>query len=279
MGERGGDELDVLVFFGFGDAVFEVLGEEDLHPLAEEAGAGEVLGEDGPALGADAGLFDHLAFGCGERAFVGLDAAGGEFEQELAGGVAVLADEDDGGVFGAGAELAILGCVDRQDDDGAVVADDIFFASFGVAGLDEGIGVDGEDMALVGQFGADQLGFSGFAGLAGERGLFFRGGDGALGGGGGLGAPGVEAFGFRRKLCGGIFGGRLLLDRGCHGATVPSALVLEHLHRDLYARHPTAHEQACVFGRVSAFFPGSEMGWMCSGEWMGLPDDDCSCRR
>ena len=78
----------------------DVAGEVDLHPFAEEAGAGEVFGEEGPAFGAVAGLFDHLALGGGEGGFAGLDAAGGEFEEELAGGVAVLADEDDVGVGG-----------------------------------------------------------------------------------------------------------------------------------------------------------------------------------
>ena len=170
VGERGGEELDVLVFLWLRDAVFEVLREEDLHPLTEKAGAGEVLGEDGPAFGADAGLFDHLAFGGGERALVGLDAAGGKLEQELAGGVAVLADEDDGGVFGAGAEFAVPGIVDRQDDNRSVVADDVFLAGFGVAGLDEGVGVNGEDVALVGEFGVEELGFAGVAALAGGRG-------------------------------------------------------------------------------------------------------------
>ncbi len=85
---------------GWRFAVADVAGEVDLHPFAEEAGAGEVFGEEGPAFGAVAGLFDHLALGGGEGGFAGLDAAGGELDEELAGGVAVLALEDDVGVGG-----------------------------------------------------------------------------------------------------------------------------------------------------------------------------------
>ncbi len=223
--ERGGDELDVFVVLGGGDAVLEVLGEEDLHPLAEEARAGEVAGEAGPAPGADSGFFDHLAPGGGEWALVGLDTAGGELEEELASGVAVLADEDDGGIFGAGAELAIAAVINGEDDDGAVVADDVFLAGDGVAGLDEGVGVDGEDLALVGEFGADELGLAGGAGFGG---LLFAGGDWALGGGGGLGGAGVETFGD-----GGEFGGagRLLLHGRGHGVTVPSRMAGESASR------------------------------------------------
>src|SRR6266851_8737473 len=65
FGEGEAEDLDLLVVFGLGDSVADVAGEVDLHPLAEEAGAGEVFGEEGPALGAVAGLFDHLAFGGG----------------------------------------------------------------------------------------------------------------------------------------------------------------------------------------------------------------------
>ena len=100
FGEGDAEDFDLLVGFGLGCAVADVAGEVDLHPFAEEAGAGEVFGEEGPLFCAVAGLFDHLALGGGEGGFAGFDAAGGELEEELAGGVAVLALEDDDGVFG-----------------------------------------------------------------------------------------------------------------------------------------------------------------------------------
>ena len=109
----------VLVGFGSCSSFPDVAGEVDLHPLAEEAGAGEVLGQQSPAFGAIAGLFDQLALGRGERSFVGFDAAGRKFDKEAAGGVAVLALEDDLGI------VRVLRLIDGEDDDGAVVANDV----------------------------------------------------------------------------------------------------------------------------------------------------------
>ncbi len=102
FGERDAQDFDVFVFLRLGDAGANVAGEVDLHPFAEEAGAGEVFGEEGPLFRAISGLFDHLAFCAGEGRFSGIEAAGGELEEELAGGVAVLALHDDDGVFGVG---------------------------------------------------------------------------------------------------------------------------------------------------------------------------------
>ena len=112
-------EFDLFVFFGLGEAFADVFCEEDLHVFGEEAGAGVVADEAGPFAGAEAGLFDKLALGGGEWGFAGLDAAGGEFEEELAGGVAVLALDEDGGV------ACGLGGVNGEDDDGAVVLNDV----------------------------------------------------------------------------------------------------------------------------------------------------------
>src|ERR1700722_7858913 len=95
FGEGEAEDLDVFVGLGRGGAFAEVTGEVNLHPLTEEAGAGEVFGEEGPAFGAVPGLFDHLAFGGGEGGFVGVDASGWELDEELIGGVAELTDEDD----------------------------------------------------------------------------------------------------------------------------------------------------------------------------------------
>ena len=112
-------------------------------------GLAKYLVRSGPALGAEAGLLDQLALGGGEGGFVGLDAAGGQLEEELAGGVAVLALEDDVGVGG------VLGLVDGEDDDRAVVADDVALVDE-AAGLLDLVGVDGEDLALVGELGGDE---------------------------------------------------------------------------------------------------------------------------
>jgi len=142
LGERGHVDLDFFVVFGSGFAQGEVFGEEDVHGFGEEAGAGEVLDVLGPLFGAVAGFFDELAFGGRDELFAGLDAAGGELEKELAGGVAILADEQDVGVFGVG-----FG-VDGEDDDGAVVADDVAGGA-DAAGLGDIVCGDPEDAAFV----------------------------------------------------------------------------------------------------------------------------------
>src|ERR1700722_5668892 len=69
FGERKPEDLDILVGLGPGDAFANVSGEINLHPLAQEAGACEVFGQQSPAFGAVARLFDHLAFGCGQGGF------------------------------------------------------------------------------------------------------------------------------------------------------------------------------------------------------------------
>ena len=100
LGEGEAEDFDVFVGFGVGFAFADVAGEVKLHPFAEEAGAGEVPGEEGPAFGPVSGLFDQLAFGGGERGFARFAAAGGEFDESAASGVAILAFEDDIGVVG-----------------------------------------------------------------------------------------------------------------------------------------------------------------------------------
>ncbi len=165
-GEGHAEDFEVFVGFEGGWAGADVLGEVDLHPLAEEAGAGEVFDEHGPFFCAVSGLFDELAFGGGEGSFVGVAGAGGEFVEVLAGGVAVLALEDDVGVGG------VLAFVDGEHDDGAVVADDVA-GVFVAAGLDEGVGVDLEDAPVEGEFGGEELGAGG--GPGGFAGGFFGG--------------------------------------------------------------------------------------------------------
>ena len=57
--------------------------------------------------------------------------------------------------------------VDGEDDDGAVVADDVARGG-DAAGLDDFVGGDGEDFALVDDFGGERAGFAGeLRGLAG----------------------------------------------------------------------------------------------------------------
>jgi hypothetical protein len=166
---REGDTayFDLLVIFRFGDAVADVACEVDLHPLTEEAGAGEVFGEEGPALGAVAGLFDHLALCGGEGGFAGFDAAGGEFEEELSGGVTVLALDDDVRV------LRIFGLVDGEDDYGAAVTDD-FADIAGAAWLNNCVREDGEGLSFEGELGGAEAGCC-FAGLGWLRADFFTG--------------------------------------------------------------------------------------------------------
>jgi hypothetical protein len=84
----------------------------------------------------------QLTFGCGKHLLAGIDASGREFEEKLSGSVTVLTNEEDLGVVGVG------GCVDREDDDRAVVADDVA-TGVDAAGLNHFVRGDGEDFAFV----------------------------------------------------------------------------------------------------------------------------------
>ncbi len=77
----------------------EAFGQEDLHGFTEEAGAGVVLDEGLPLFGAVAGFFFEFALGSGEGIFAGFELARGQFPEELIGGVAVLALDDDPGIL------------------------------------------------------------------------------------------------------------------------------------------------------------------------------------
>jgi hypothetical protein len=196
------DGFDLFVELGCGSALADVASEVDLHPLAEEAGAGEVLCQQRPAFRAVAGLFDHLALGGGEGGFAGFDAAGREFDKELAGSVAVLAFKDDVWVCG------VAGLVYGEDDDGAVVADDVAGIEV-AAGLYYFVGVNVEDFAFVRELGGDEAGF-----FRDDWG--FPDGDG----GGWFGCLGLEGAGFGRLLW--LVGGLLYL---CgHEAKVSSCI-------------------------------------------------------
>ena len=172
-GERYVQEFDLFVGLWLRDAGVDVFGEKDVEVLRQEAGRGEVTHEARPLAGAEAGFFNELALGGGQGLFLRFDAAGGKLEQELAGGVAVLAFDEDGRV------VRILGTVDGKDDDGAIVPDDVAGAG-DAAGLGDGIGDDGEDLALEGDFGLQDGGFPGRFRGGFVGGFFWRfGGHGA----------------------------------------------------------------------------------------------------
>ncbi len=48
FGEGDAEDFDLLVGLGLGDAGADFAREVDLHPFAEEAGAGKVFGEESP---------------------------------------------------------------------------------------------------------------------------------------------------------------------------------------------------------------------------------------
>jgi hypothetical protein len=153
FGERSHVDLDLLVVLGGSLAESEIFGEKDGHGFCEEAGAGIVIGVFRPLFGAIASLFDEFALAGGKEFFAGFDAARRKFEEDLAGGVAVLADEEDVGVGGVG-----FG-VDSEDDDGAVVADDVATAG-DAAGLNDLVAGDPEGFALVDGLGGKSFAFA-----------------------------------------------------------------------------------------------------------------------
>ncbi len=75
--------------------------------------------------------------------------------------------------------VGIFGLVDGEDDDGAVVADDVADVDV-AAGLLDLVGEDGEDFALVGEFGGDEARLGGrlsscLGGLGGRLGCLYLG--------------------------------------------------------------------------------------------------------
>jgi len=156
FGEWDEINLQALIGLWLGFAGCETFGEKDLHPFAEEAGAGVVAGELCPFFGTESGFFDELALGGGEALFVAIDFSGRNFIEVLGGGVAVLTLDDDERI------LLTLRVVDGEDDDGAVVPDDVALDGR-EAGLEDLVLVDAEERPLVGHFGrADGRGFAGF---------------------------------------------------------------------------------------------------------------------
>jgi len=163
FGERIEFYVDTLIFFGLCLSRNDVAGDPDIHRLSKKAGRSIVTDKVAPFFRAVAGLFDEFAFGSGERALSRIEAACGNLEEELSSRVAVLTFDDDEGVVG------IRGLVYAKDGDRAVVVDDVPFTD-DAAGFFYLVGVNGEEMAFVGDFGRDDASFT-------ERGLLlFRGG-------------------------------------------------------------------------------------------------------
>jgi hypothetical protein len=142
FGEGDEEEIDALVLLRLGVAESEFFGQEDLHPLAEEAGAGEVTDEGCPLLGAITGFFDELAFGGSEAGFVAVDLAGGKFVHVLAGSVAILPLEDDERIAFA------FRIVDREDDDRSVMANHVA-GGLDAVGFDDVVAEDFEERAFI----------------------------------------------------------------------------------------------------------------------------------
>ena len=85
------EEFNLLVGLGLRFAGANAFGEKDLHGFREEARRGIVADEARPLAGTEAGLLNELAAGGGEGGFAGFDTTSGQLEEELAGGVAILA--------------------------------------------------------------------------------------------------------------------------------------------------------------------------------------------
>src|ERR1700754_2603406 len=117
--QREAKDLDVFIGFWLSNALANIARQVDLHPLTEEARAGEVFGKESPAFGPVACLFDQLALGGSEGCLFGLDPASGQLKEKLTRGVPVLAFKDNFGVGG------VLRIVDGQNHNGAVMANDV----------------------------------------------------------------------------------------------------------------------------------------------------------
>ncbi len=119
LGERGHAHLDLFILLRLSLSQRQVLGEQDGHGFGEKAWAGVVVGVAGPASGTIAGLLDKLSLPGGDQLFARLDAPRGQFEHELAGGVAILTNQQDAGILWVGL------IVDGQHDNRTVVADEV----------------------------------------------------------------------------------------------------------------------------------------------------------
>jgi len=143
-GEEAG--VDGFVGFGTGASGGEGLGEVDDHGLREESGRSVIEEEAAPAAGGVSRLFEEFAFCGGEGRLAGIDASGGKFPEVLAGGVAILALEQD--------LIALHG----KDHDRTRVVDDVAASGDAVRFTDT-LGGDGEDWSAIGGAVGDDLRF------------------------------------------------------------------------------------------------------------------------
>uniref|UniRef100_E6QM56 Uncharacterized protein n=1 Tax=mine drainage metagenome TaxID=410659 RepID=E6QM56_9ZZZZ len=170
LGEPDEAEIDLFVFLGVSVASDKAFGEEDVHAFAEETGAWVVVDERTPLAGGVAGLFGEFAARAIERGFAGIKLASGQLPEELSSGVAILAFDDDPGVFLVFAFA--VACIDGEDDDGAIVADDVA-VRFATARLKDVVVVDAEERALIGNAGIkDSCGCFGWFLRGGFEGFF-----------------------------------------------------------------------------------------------------------
>jgi hypothetical protein len=114
--------------------------------LGKKAGRWKNIKEDAEAAGTVAGLFEEFASGGAAGRFAGLHASGNEFPEELAGGVTILADEENAPVGKK-----------RQNDDGTGMDDQV--ESVAVASrLNDAVATNGKDAARENGFAAENAG-------------------------------------------------------------------------------------------------------------------------
>jgi hypothetical protein len=163
LGEGHGDHLNELVLIEVGLSVGQVGGEEEVDALVGEARGGKDGGQAVEFAWQVAGFLLELAGGDVFPGFpLEVGAAGGDFEELAAGGVAELAQEYD--VWIVGGRVAPYG----HDGGGAGVSDQLDVTggpireSDGVNGeVDDPAVVEGSRGELPGLFAADQAGGSG----------------------------------------------------------------------------------------------------------------------
>ena len=122
----------------------------EIHGLGQKARAGVEAQNASPARGGVAGLFQQFAFGGDQIIFAFVDASGGQFPEKLAGGVAVLAFEQNAGLGSA--------FFDREDHDRSGVTHDVA-AGAHAAGFENFVGSDAEGRSVVDLAGGEDAGW------------------------------------------------------------------------------------------------------------------------
>ena len=127
---------DLFVFLGAGLPFRQTLGEIDHHFFAEQAGGRVDVEQLRESFRGVAGFFLEFARGGFEEGFVLFAVAGHELPHVLAGGVAVLPDEDDAPVG------------EHREDYHRAGVDDYFADGFDSVGLEDVVALEGEDATL-----------------------------------------------------------------------------------------------------------------------------------